>query len=52
MEVDKLSENILELKGITKSFGTVKVLKDITFSLKREKFLVWSVRMAPENLHL
>lgn len=39
MEVDKLSENILELKGITKSFGTVKVLKNITFSLKKGEVL-------------
>ena len=34
-----MSENILELKGITKSFATVKVLKDITFSLKKGEIL-------------
>lgn len=34
-----MSEKILELKGITKSFATVKVLKDITFSLKRGEIL-------------
>lgn len=34
-----MNENILELKGITKSFATVKVLKDITFSLKKGEIL-------------
>lgn len=34
-----MSENILELKGITKSFGAVRVLKDITFSLKKGTIL-------------
>lgn len=34
-----MSENILELKGITKSFGNVCVLKNITFSLKKGTIL-------------
>lgn len=34
-----MNENILELKGITKSFATVKVLTDITFSLKKGEIL-------------
>ena len=35
-----MSENIIEIKHLSKAFGKHKVLKDIDFSVKKEKLFV------------
>lgn len=40
---------LLELRGITKSFGAVRALQGVDLTLAREKFMRWPERMALEN---
>ncbi len=41
---------ILEMKHISKSFGAVQAVKDVSFSVGRERFTGCSVKMVLERL--
>lgn len=41
--------NLLEMKNMTKKYGPFFANKDISFSLKKEKFMRSSGKMEPEK---
>ena len=46
-----MSDNILELKKITKNFPGVKALDNANFSLKKNQSMLYLVKMVQVNLH-
>ena len=45
------SENILELKNISKSFPGVKALSDVSFAIRRGEIHVIAGEMEPASQH-
>jgi len=46
-----MSENIIEFNNISKFFGKVIALKDVTMKLKKVRSCVYLETMVLENLH-
>lgn len=40
---------VIELKGITKSFGGVHALKNVDLTIEKERFMHWRGRTGAEN---
>lgn len=42
-------KKLLEVKGISKRFGGLQAVSELSFDLKQEKFLACWVQMVPEK---
>ena len=45
-----MSDTVLEMKGIRKSFGATHALKDVSFTVEKAKSICCSAKTAPVSL--